>query len=491
MTRVGYARLCELQGVNAIQPLIKAEVRSVTKKEVIGDTVAIPSSMAPDPDDVAGHVLFALKHEGINLQILSQTITLVSEQEMLLMYHDSPTGIYVRKACYLWEHFTGNKLAVESPVGKRNFIPLFDPDAYITTSGIKDPRWRVIFNGLGSLDYCVTVRRTGALQAQLDKGLLKQASDFTESLPRDILHRTLAWAYLHETKDSYAIEKESPSGDKASRFVNLLRQAHAKRELTEEYLVELHNTVISNPFEKAASFRIEQNYLSNGLRGPIGITYVPPSPDLSENLMAELMDLVNRPSGNVDPLVLASIASFAFVFIHPFMDGNGRLSRFLFHHVLCQCGSLQNGLVLPVSSVLKQNEADYLSVLQEFSEPTRRFWDVSVVNDTTAFFDFKGHESIYRYWDGTSCVLFMANAAESAIEHHLKEETVFLHRYDQIFKMIDREYDVANKDLSRLVMFCMDQKGKLSKNRRKQYENIVPDNVFDALEEAYREVVKG
>ncbi len=489
MTRVGYAHLSDMEGVMALPLTFVSEVRSVTRKEWIGDTLAIPSSMAPSEGDVLGHVLFAIKHEGINLQILSQALQLVPEEVMISAYQDSPTGQYIRKACYLWEAFAKKQLSATPSLKGVKYFPLFDPDAYITTSGIKDPRWRVTFNGLGTLDYCVTVRRTDTLQAQLDKGLLKQASDFTESLPSDILNRTLAWAYLHETKDSYAIEKESPSEDKATRFVNLLRQAHTKRQLTEEYLVELHNTVISNPFEKAASFRIEQNYLSNGLRGPLGITYIPPSPYLTQDLMVELMDLVNNPPGNVDPLVLASIVSFAFVFIHPFMDGNGRLSRFLFHHVLCQCGSLPNGLVLPVSSVLKQNEAGYLSVLQEFSEPTRRFWEVSVVDDTTAFFDFKGHESIYRYWDATSCVLFMANAAESAIEHHLKEETVFLHRYDQIYKMIDREYDVANKDLSRLVMFCMDQNGNLSKNRRKQYQDSVPEEVFDALEAAYREVV--
>lgn len=43
---------------------------------------------------------------------------------------------------------------------------------------------------------------------------------------------------------------------------------------------------------------------------------------------------------HVDPLVAAACVSFGFVLIHPFMDGNGRLSRFLFHHQLCP-GSCQ------------------------------------------------------------------------------------------------------------------------------------------------------
>jgi Fic family protein len=43
------------------------------------------------------------------------------------------------------------------------------------------------------------------------------------------------------------------------------------------------------------------------------------------------------------------------------MDGNGRLSRFLFHHALCQSGKLEKGLLLPVSVAMKRNEEDYLA----------------------------------------------------------------------------------------------------------------------------------
>ena len=38
-------------------------------------------------------------------------------------------------------------------------------------------------------------------------------------------------------------------------------------------------------------------------------------------------------------------------------------------------------------------------------------------------------------------------------------------------------------------MFCLDQNGTLSQNRRKQYQHQVPEAVFDALEAAWREVI--
>ena len=40
------------------------------------------------------------------------------------------------------------------------------------------------------------------------------------------------------------------------------------------------------------------------------------------------------------------MVSFGFVFIHPFMDGNGRLSRWLFHYSLCRSGRLKHGAIL-------------------------------------------------------------------------------------------------------------------------------------------------
>src|SRR5690554_3028111 len=489
MQYAGYAHLINQDSISAIAPEISVEVRSVTRKEIIGQTIAVPAKLVPSPDDRLGHVLFAIKHEGINLQVLAQALPAIPEPEIRQAFDVAPNSQYLRKACFLWEHVTGETIQRATENIRQAYVPLFNTKDYITGQGQKNPRWRVIFNGLGTLDYCITVRRTGELQALLDEGLLQKATEFTESLPKDILSRTLAWAYLHETRDSYAIENEAPSEDKATRFVNLLKQAHSPRKLDEDYLVDLQNAVISNVFSQAVSFRTEQNYLSNGLRGALGVTYVPPAPELSRTLMDCLMELANQPPDEVDPLVLASIVSFVFVFVHPFMDGNGRLSRFLVQHVLDQHGALKNGLVLPVSIVLRQNESGYLNVLQQFSEPAREHWGVTFVDENQFQFEFTGHDALYRYWDGTQCAEFMARATKQAIEQHLKEETVFLTRYDEIYRRIDQAFDIPNTDLSRLVMFCLEKNGRLSRRRRKQYQHRVPEEVFDALEQVYQSVV--
>lgn len=482
----GYAYLAEHRDIKAMEPKVIAEVKQVKKKELIGHVLAIPSSLMPE-ETILSHIMFALKHEGINLQILSQALPLVPKDEMMNLVNAAPSGKYVRAAAYLWEHFAEQTIEIDDSKIKGAYHPLYDPNCYITTDGIKNKRWRITCNALGTLDYCIEVRKTERLTTALAKDVLNQTKEFTDSLEPEMLRRTLSWAYLSETNDSFAIEKETPDSNKTQRFVNLLKQAHTMRKLDEDYLIDLQNATISNPYDMASSYRIEQNYLSNG-PGAIGVTYVPPSPELCRILMQHWTDMTNNLPDDVDPLILGAIISFSFVFIHPFMDGNGRLSRFLFHHVLCQKGGLKNGLILPVSAVLKDKEREYLDTLTDYSEKARRFWDVKWIDHEKISTTFIGHEAIYRYWDGTACAELMAEASEEAMEQHIKKEVAHLSRYDALKRRMNREFDVSDGNLSKLVMLCLDQNGRLTNKRRSQYEYMVPADLFDAMEEAYQEL---
>lgn len=149
-------------------------------------------------------------------------------------------------------------------------MPLFDPKRYVTRPGTRNSRWRVEFNGLGNVDYCATVERTARLIELQEHDILGRAKAFMESLSPFMMDRAINWAYLHETKDSFAIEREAPSEDKSRRFIQLLRQAHERQPLTEEYLVALQNATVSNPYDLAAAFRHEQNHLAGALQGQLG-----------------------------------------------------------------------------------------------------------------------------------------------------------------------------------------------------------------------------
>jgi hypothetical protein len=489
MSFVGYAWLRESLRLSTFPLRRPAKVQPVTRIKWIGETLAIPPNIAPAPDDLLGHLLFALKHEGINLATLAQALPKISADDLEAEFQKAPNGIYIRKACFLREAFTGEELSQHTPV-RGAFIPLFDPQLYVTMPGERNSRWRVEFNGIGTLAYCATVERTPEIVALLEYDILARAQKFIQSLPSGMMDRTINWAYLHETKDSFAIEKESPSEDKARRFIQLLRQAHEGIPLSENYLVHLQNATISNPLDMAAAFRHSQNHLAGPLQGAAGVTYVPPAPDLCEELMERLIALGNDAPSRIDPLVAAAIISFGFVFIHPFMDGNGRLSRFLIHHTLCRAGALDNGLLLPVSVAMKREERMYLQTLEQFSKPAREFWDVRWIDHGRFIFDFIGDPAIYRFWDATPGVRFTLEMAKRAIEVELREETIFLANYDKIVQAVNQAYDVRGSDLANLAMMCLTNNGTVSNNRRKQYQYSVPAEVFDYIEKVTRSLLE-
>jgi Fic family protein len=489
MSEIGYSKLKTLLDLSAFDPPNPARLAPVTKVTPTQDALLIPSKVAPQNDQPLSHLLFALKHEGINLQLLSQALRKISAQEILAAIEQSPTGAYIRIACFLWEAFNQQELKVAS-LASGVVINLFDPEKYITGPSVRNAKWRINFNGLGSLDYCITVERTARIANLLELNILQKANDFISKLGVATTDRAMSWAYLSETKSSFEIERETPSANKAEAFIELLKKAHLTTQLDEEYLVSLQNTTITNPLDRADYYRHQQNWLSSPLRGAAGITYVPPPPELVGDLMKGLVDFANVAPKQIDPVIAASIISFGFVFIHPFMDGNGRLSRFLFHHALCQSGLLQNGLLLPVSIAMKRNEDAYLTALKVFSAPARKCWDVRWIDGDDYQITFKSDASLYRYWNATACVEFGLEMAKQALEKDLKEETEFLARYDMIYRAIDTQYDIRGKDLNSLVLSCMEQNGKISINRRKKFATTVQTEIFDAIEKEYDKATK-
>jgi hypothetical protein len=72
MGTVGYQFLCESLGLNVFAPERPAIVKPVTRVEPTDGFLAIPRNVAPESGDPIEHILFALKHEGVDLQILAE-----------------------------------------------------------------------------------------------------------------------------------------------------------------------------------------------------------------------------------------------------------------------------------------------------------------------------------------------------------------------------------------------------------------------------------
>lgn len=97
-------------------------------------------------------------------------------------------------------------------------------------------------------------------------------------------------------------------------------------------------------------------------------------------------------------------------------------------------------------------------------------------------FEFIGDASIYRYWDAMACVAFTLEMVRRALKVELRDEILFLQRYDAIFKAVNDRYDVRGSLLTNLVMMCLDNNGTVSRNRREQYPHDPMPEVFDYIE---------
>ncbi len=484
---IGYGFLRESLRLPLPPLLHVARRESVAAIEHTPEGLRVPPSVAPKGDDILSHVQFALKHEGTDLAVLKLALPHLDTRSFLAELRAAPGSGYLRLTGYLYEAFTGETLD-DLPGVRGSYVDLFDSNRYYTCAGDKNSRWRVRFNGLGSLRYCPMVRKTERIGALAAMDILGQANAFYASTDPGILDRALSWAYLSETEGSFALERESPQSDKKDRFVALLRQAHDPRPMSEDYLVELQNSTVSNPFDQAVQYRTEQNWLrTKGLRGPAGVSYVPPAPDDAAAMMSDLLELLNRKPSDIDPIMLGALISFGFVFIHPFMDGNGRLSRFLMHYALSQSGRLAEGLMLPISVAMKRDERDYLAALQSFSRPTRALWHVRMIDEVRFACESTAGDAMYRYWDATRCVEFIYEMALNALKTDLVDETRYLQAFDQAYRLVNEHHDIRDHDLNNLIMWCAQNGGHVSKKRREQLGHRYRADVFDAVETAVRQ----
>ena len=145
------------------------------------------------PRDLAGHVVghigFALKYDGINLEILRACFEQLPEADLVLItewVRGTPTGTWPRRCWYLYELLTGQRLAVPDAV-QGNYLPLLDPRVYFTGAPRRSPRHRVLDNLLGNRNLSPLVRRTAQLEAFGRRGLSEQITATLSRYSPDIL----------------------------------------------------------------------------------------------------------------------------------------------------------------------------------------------------------------------------------------------------------------------------------------------------------------
>jgi len=432
-------------------------------------------------DDPIDHIVFALKHENIDLLILKRTFTKIPKEDIEAFIATTPTGTIARRIWFFYELLMGQRLDLEDAT-KVAAIDALDSKRYITSKPQLSKRHRVRNNLLGDGDFCPVIRRTEKLQSFIDLDLASKAENTVGRTGAHLITRAASFMLLADSRASFAIENEQPPRSRLERWGQAVLQA-GKQALNQTEIVRLHGILLGDDRFTQIGYRENGVFLGGRDHNydPMPEFIGARQNDL-DDLMAALISCNNKiRSQDIDPVIQAAIISFGFVYIHPLEDGNGRLHRCLVHHVLAERKFLPPDMVFPVSSVMLDRIEDYQKILQNHSgalmpfiewEPTREH-NVEITNDTA---------DLYRYFDGTGSAEFLYECIKKVVEIDLPREIAYLIAHDEAETNIMEYVEMPNSMAQQLILFVRQNDGTLSKKRRTRELKKLSDKEVAAIE---------
>ena len=491
-TPLGYSHLIQRYALPALSLDVEACLESGIKSRVLrqhgGQLRLLVEPKYQPGDTLEGHLQFALRYEGVNLQVLALLFDpagghAAAVQESLAHWLQTiPESRYARRGCFLYEWLTGCHLPIRDPVSERaSYIPVLDTrQQFAREPGEKCARFRVIDNLPGTSAFCPLVRKTDYLQQMVAKDLRSLTGETLAGYDEALLRRAASWLYLKETQSSFELEREKPSASKAQRFADLLSEADAGKPLTEERLLELQHAVLDPRFHEF-TWRERQNWLGDDLGYRQRVEFVPPRPEEVPALMQGLLTTADqlREQGDMDAVVAATCIAFGFVFIHPFMDGNGRIHRYLIHDMLAYAGFTPKGIVLPVSAVILASLKEYRDALEHFSRPLNQRTEYDPeAPDVPA----TGNDSVYfRFPDMTRQAEFLYYALERTVTEDLRRELDFLLGFDRAKQALNELLDWPDHSADLFIRLVHRNYGRLSaKNRKSCFEWLTDEEIIRA-----------
>jgi hypothetical protein len=484
---VGYAALITGHRLAVPAPDILCAIGTKHKKQKRGRWQLFTPRYKPE-NTLQGHLTFALKYEGVDLAVLKALFDSLNPNLIADIVRSEPTGAYSRRIWFLYEWLTDITLEVED-AKQGNFVPLLNEQLQYAATPRDSKRHRIRNNLPGTRRFCPLIRRSDKLDRLIAMNLSQAAVDHIGKTHADLLSRAAAFLLLKDSKASYTIEGEAPPHSRIERWGKIIGEA-GQRKLSIDELEYLQSIVITDSRFIMPGCRVEGGFVGDhdritGMPMPVHISAK--AEDL-ESLLSGLIETYQLLSeSNFDAVLTATLIAFGFVFIHPFEDGNGRIHRYLFHHVLAEKGFVPKGLVFPVSAVILDRIDDYRKTLEHYSKPRLNLikWrptdkgNVEVLNETI---------NLYRYFDATDQAEFFFECVEETVNKTLPEEVDYLTKYDLLNEFIKNYIDMPDKLIDLLIRFLNQNSGQLSKRARGKEFAALTDIEVQAIENKYDEI---
>ncbi len=167
-------------------------------------------------------------------------------------------------------------------------------------------------------------------------------------------------------------DKTSPKNRNESEIIgyrdvlNTIHESHDYIPLRPSYILQVHRDLLKYlGLSYGGKFKDTQNYISETKpEGAITTLFIPLAPYETEPAIEAICESYNKAlsSETIDPLILISLFICDFLCIHPFNDGNGRMSRLLTLLLLYQNG-YEVGKYISLERQIEKTKDVYYDVL--------------------------------------------------------------------------------------------------------------------------------
>lgn len=246
-------------------------------------------------------------------------------------------------------------------------------------------------------------------------------------------------------------------------YRNALNRIHAKNRrlpVSEETILDLHKRTRGRVWDAGQFKNQDVDIIEISPDGNRSVRFKTVSPAKTPSFLRESLDrwqrgLVEKP---VQPLILLGALNLDFLCIHPFRDGNGRVSRLLLLLTLYHLG-YEVGRFISLERIIEQNKERYYETLKQSSHG----W----------------HEGKHDPWPYVNYLLYVLNTAYKEFELRLgqiKDERgaktglveAAVASFDDRFAIadIERACPGVSRDMIRTVLANLRDKRRIACVRR-------------------------
>jgi Fic family protein len=223
--------------------------------------------------------------------------------------------------------------------------------------------------------------------------------------------------------------------------------------ITEERIQKLHALIYAGKRARPTTYRDGQNVIRDGAGG---LVYLPPEAQDVPGLMSDLVSWIMRAEGDQPIPIIAGMAHYQFVTIHPYFDGNGRTARALATWILYR-GSYDLGRFYSLEEFYIQDLQGYYDAL--VTHPHHNYYEGRAEADITPWLTY--------FLNG------MAKVFESVAKEVRETSVAGIRTDDALLRKLDRR--------GRMVLGLFERQEKITTNEAALVLGLSTRQVRDLL----------